>query len=870
MARFVRSVAALALLAGGLVPAVVAAAPDCAGGTVLALRLRGDRVRFEGTVTRPGLTHATLVTAPGGLRLSIVDANDGTVVYDVTIPAERFASVGGMTRYDGAGDFRGRVTLRDARRQADTVRLSLRTASAVLAGLDADRELRAELSTDGGCARSCVASCTSGGGFRCAPSAVYVPFADEGFGARTGGTARPRSSLCGLAFDAAAACDFLVEERCLLPYPSSYFLAEDASTPTGLRLAYGPTALPRNVNGSHVAPADWNTLDGFSPGPLIMALFPDTGFPVDPAATDVAFHTDFARSLEPDHPTVLLDATTGERIVHFVELDANTADVTRKAFIIRPGRRLADGTRHLVAIRNLRDTQGTPIRPRLAFRALRDGGTQADVARACGSACAAAVGARLPAFADLFARLATAGVDPSELVLAWDFTTASTEALTGWMVAVRDQAFALPTPLFNVTSVNDGGGAGFNANIYRRIEGTFQAPLFMTADAPASRLNLVNGVPAQNGYATVPFVVDVPHVAVNGGGTPRPGRPTLWGHGLLGTRFQLGALSLLANTYDFVIGAVDMQGMSQPDVLPAIAQVVQDFSKFHFIPERLHQGFLNHLLLGRLMVDPVAGFNAHPAFQFSGTGIIDPTEVYYSGGSQGGIFGLAIMAIAEDFRRGFLAVPAANYSTLLHRSIDFNPYLAIIRTFYPDRLDEQLIVALAQQLWDRAEPQGYLPHIVPGDLSSPPVPHRILIHMATYDSEVSNLGTEIAVRTIGIPQLAPVHRSFFAIPEMAAPFDGSAFVEVDPMRGGSRCVPPGGGSPGAACAVDADCPGPGDPPTRTVCASGVPPLDNTAPLFNNGAHGATGSPQMGQQIDAFLRPNGTVEQFCSGACDNPD
>ena len=55
-----------------------------------------------------------------------------------------------------------------------------------------------------------------------------------------------------------------------------------------------------------------------------------------------------------------------------------------------------------------------------------------------------------------------------------------------------------------------------------------------------------------------------------------------------------------------------------------------------------------------------------------------------------------------------------------------------------------------------------------------------------------------------------------------------------------------------------------------MCASGIPPLTNQPPLFNNGAHGASGSPQIGQQIDAFLRPDGTVEQFCSGACDNPD
>jgi hypothetical protein len=472
---------------------------------------------------------------------------------------------------------------------------------------------------------------------------------------------------------------------------------------------------------------------------------------------------------------------------------------------------------------------------------------------------------------DVFARLAAAGIPRQDLLLAWDFTTASSAALTDRIVAVRDQAFALGTPAFTVTRVDDGpGGVGRNANIFRRVEGTFQAPLFMTADAPGSRLNLVDGVPRQSGWAPVPFVVDIPHVAVNAGGQPRPARPTTWGHGLLGNRYQLGALSELAQRFNFVITAVDMQGMSDADV-PAILPLVADFSLFHRIPDRLHQGFLHHLLLGRLMADPVLGFNSHPAFQF-GTppaGVIDTTEAFYSGGSQGGIFGVAVMAIAEEFRRGFVAVPASNYSTLLQRSIDFNPFLALTRAAYPDRLDEQINLAVVQQLWDRAEPHGYLPHLASGDLSDPPVPHKVLIHMATYDSEVSNVATEIMVRSLGIPQVTPVHRSFVGIPELAAPFDDSAFVEVDPQLGFSRCNVPGASSPGAACTTDADCPGPGDTPTRTRCDSGVPPETNTPPTFNNRAHGSTGNLSTGQQIDAFLRTDGQVEQFCAGTCD-PD
>jgi hypothetical protein len=297
-----------------------------------------------------------------------------------------------------------------------------------------------------------------------------------------------------------------------------------------------------------------------------------------------------------------------------------------------------------------------------------------------------------------------------------------------------------------------------------------------------------------------------------------------------------------------------------------VATLIGELSQFHFIPERLHQGFLNHLLLGRLFGDGVNGFNSDPAFQFGGVPLVDTTEVYYSGGSQGGIFGVAIMSIAEDFKRGFVAVPAANYSTLLHRSVDFNPYLTLQRAAYPDRLDEEILLALTQQLWDRAEPQGYMNHLKSGDLSDPPVPHKILIHMATYDSEVSNLGTEIMVRSLGIEQVTPVHRTFFQIPEVAAPFDDSAFVEVNPQR--KRCNLPGGGpNPGTTCTSDAQCPGGGDPATHTFCDPDVPPLTNQAPPYNNGNHGATGSPATGAQIAEFLKPNGTVQQFCAGPCD---
>jgi hypothetical protein len=877
--RAIPAVAAIVFLSLMTADAPRARAADCYGGTARHVGIKERILTYRGSVTMPGATHDHLV-GPDGFRFQVVDAADASkVFFSATIPQAQFRSSAMSTSYDGTGSFSGRVKLRNQKGQADTVSIDLRAFGNFALGAASPGGVRVVVTTGSACASSCFSACSARSGnaaLVCKRSAIYEPFADQGFGALSGEAARqpgPRSSLCGLTIKTTAPrCDFLIDERCILPYPSSVFLDPDPTTPTGLRVHYDADALPANSNGKHVDPTDWNTLDGFSPGPMILALFRDTGHPVDLTASNVAFYTNYTRSLDADHPTVIMKADDGERIIHFAELDAQTSDVNEKTFIIRPGKRLDDATRYLVAIRGLVDDQGTPIRARLAFRILRDAIPDADVALACGPACAQAIAARRPAMEDTLQRLATNGVARADLILAWDFTTASTQALTGWMVKIRDDATALGTPAFTVDSVDTGtpAGTGFNTNIYARIQGTFQAPLFMTADAPGSRIHFVNGEPAQNGFAKVPWVVDVPRIAV-GSQNPSavPAKATLWGHGLLGDRFQLSTLSTLANTYDYVVGAVDMQGMSSADVGPGVVPALGDFSLFHVIPERLHQGFLNHLLLGRLLADPVNGFDSDPAFALgvNGAPVIDTTQVFYSGGSQGGIFGGAIMGIAEVFDRGFLAVPAANYSTLLQRSIDFNPFFALVNGTYPDKLDQILIFPLIQQLWDRGEPQGYLPHILSGDLSNPPHPHKILVHMATYDCEVSNVATEIMVRSLGIPQVSPTARDFVGIPDMTAPFDSSAFMEVNPQRGFSRCHTPGTSDAGAMCTTDADCPGAGDPVGRTQCASGIPPLVNLPPLFNNGAHGSTGNPTTGMQIANFLRSGGFVDQFCSGPCD---
>ena len=159
------------------------------------------------------------------------------------------------------------------------------------------------------------------------------------------------------------------------------------------------------------------------------------------------------------------------------------------------------------------------------------------------------------------------------------------------------------------------------------------------------------------------------------------GRPSLYGHGLFGSAAEVGSAPQrdLAQAHGIVLCATDEIGMSAGDVPVAIARPAGPLA-FPALPDRLQQGLLNELFLGRAMISP-SGFTTDPAFHQDGTlasalGPRHQPSSIYNGNSQGGIMGGALTAIAPDFTRASLGVPAMNYSVLLPRSVDFDPFAA--------------------------------------------------------------------------------------------------------------------------------------------------------------------------------------------------
>ena len=606
-------------------------------------------------------------------------------------------------------------------------------------------------------------------------------------------------------------CDPLDPSHCLLPWPNDHFRKDG-------KLALRDSMMPRNSAGRPVRAADYNRSNGFSPGQIIVTHVPR----LDLKRSGAVPVNDMARTYAKKAPIVVIDARTGERQLIWAELDSQATNAATRALLIHPGANWREGRRYIVALRNLRDSSGHKLEARRAFRRIRDGD---------------AGGRR---YDDIFRRLERAGIRRRDLYLAWDFTVATKQNLSQRLLHIRNRAFAElgdrdlgdlrvegTAPRFSVDSVTQQ-----SADVMR-VDGTFTVPCFLNRPGcpPGSRFKLgrrqlIERLPGN--VQVERFICLVPNAA-------RDARPLIFGHGLFGGAEAVLDLVPLASQLGFVACATDWSGMSAEDV-PNVLDLSKDLSKFPTLADRNQQGFLNFMFLGRLMVHP-QGFNAHAAFG----GAIDTRRLFYAGGSQGGILGGALTAVAPDFERSALIVPAMNFSLLLARSTQFGRFAEVLLPSYPDQIEQSLINSMTQILWDRGEANGYAWHMTRDPYADTPR-HTVILHEAFGDHQVANVATEVEARVIGArlrtPALDPGRsrdkRPFYRIPRMKRlPYSGNALVvyDIGPQRGEL-----------------------GTPP---------PPLANTPPSAGVDPHSITGfSVPAALQFSEFLKIGGTFIDTC--------
>lgn len=624
-----------------------------------------------------------------------------------------------------------------------------------------------------------------------------------------------------------ADCDPIVPGHCGFPFPSNTALVDDATSPTGKRVHLKSSTLPQHTKKATVS-TPWDYLDGFSPGMNLTTYLPyasSTGLP------DVE-HLD--ASMTTASPTILLDTSTGQLVPHIAELDVQAkgeADYPDQAFMLRPVVRLKDSTRYIVAIRHVVDDKGVALDPSPEFKNLRDGGASNE----------ASINARRDLYKDIFAKLEAAGVKKDDLQIAWDFSTASKQSHTQDMIAYRDAAFAAvgpKGPAYTIDAVEDNP----NTHIRRRIKGHMTVPCYLdncglgTPNHPVIP-NLkrdAQGKLVQNGTYSLSFQVQIPNSLAKAGVAPGP--ILQQGHGLLGDKEegQNGYFATDADEYGMVTIVTDLQGFASEDHDTAYGDMFTevltgDIGTFRSVVDRQHMGLVNELLAMKMMrggdfakdtkVTEVTGDGHSP---------IDTTTSYYRGDSQGGIMGTTYMTISTDVTRGILGEPGAPYSMLLYRSEDFGPFFFLLGLQYADSLDVNIALGLVQMLWDRTEPNGYIPYLSENMLSGTPK-HNVMLNVAIGDHQVTPWGAHIIARAIGAKNIKPVNREIFQIPSVDGPYQGNGIIEFN------FNLPPA-------------------------------PLGNTPMTDGEDPHDKVRQMPEARQIELEFLKNGNAKNFCSGPC----
>ncbi len=494
------------------------------------------------------------------------------------------------------------------------------------------------------------------------------------------------------------ACDFLDTTVCLQPFPNDYYTKKDKSSKTGLRLNLDRKSTPVNTGAPvnrqrNVVVTDLNRADGFSPGSLITLKVPGLDTPAAFQNSGLVGLEKLSEYSNRNQPVILIDARTGKRQMIWAEIDANPTSVDPGPggpgginanpsntgpvnLLVRPGKNLEFGHRYIIAFRNLKDADNNAIPAPLGFRVYRDGlPTNQNV-----------VEQRRGHMNSLIKTLTgKAGVKRSSLYMAWDFTVASEQSVTGRATTIRDDAFKRlgDTDLANRTIEGDSpdievlawcdksdpaatqatnghascsdayppadrnnypGIASYNpgkvANApnpgveeQRTVVGLIKnVPCYMNQDGcPANPVDPASFEFKPNGDLTwnpayrmdVPFRCRIPMSTVSSG-TVIPGGTGTYGHGLLGTLNQINATRAVSNINNSTWCAANWDGFSDLD-LGVVLKALGDMSYFNSISDRMQQGMVNFLMLQRALAHP-QGMAQEDAFKMTHNGAVPVTN----------------------------------------------------------------------------------------------------------------------------------------------------------------------------------------------------------------------------------------------------
>jgi hypothetical protein len=560
------------------------------------------------------------------------------------------------------------------------------------------------------------------------------------------------------------ACNPLGGAACITPWPSSVYEKDDSSTETKVRLDIPKGALPKNFDDIELSPDIYNKQDGFSYAAPMIAAFP-TG--ID--GSNLADNKNIAMSITDASPTVVIDMSTGELVPHFAELDAAAASTPEsQALYIRPAKLLKPATRYLVAIKSsLKAKDGGPLPINDGFQAILDD-------EATSHPLLEKV---RPRYKDIFAALEAKGIHKTDLVLAWDFMTRSHADVQSDLLNARTAALAMIGDASALKFTIDTDTVPGDTRIARQITGTFEAPLFLDTEVAAPEINLLRdgaGKPMASKLYRVPFTAIIPACALQGNETVPL---ILYGHGLLGASNQVasgGTRAAAAEVCAVAVGT-DMRGMSEVDV-PGVALALNDGNNGKLIFDVLIQGMMNHIAMVQIAKGPMAAAGSGLFRKNNDMPLINPAKIYYYGISQGGIMGTTVCGIDPVIEKCVVQVNGINYSMLLERSADWPQYAVILQGGYGNPLVTALMINLMQNSWDRTEPVAVADVLTGAGFPNTP-PKQVFMQFGIADDQVPNVGSELQMRTMGIPLITPTPFHIYGVEEKTSAPSGAVMFD---------------------------------------------------------------------------------------------
>ncbi|MDC1419758.1 hypothetical protein N8653_03450 [Euryarchaeota archaeon] len=531
-------------------------------------------------------------------------------------------------------------------------------------------------------------------------------------------------------------CDNTNPIHCMLPFPSDAFLVDDDSTTTGKRISYSPSTIPGSGTVDEVYAPILNQIDGASPNTQIM-----TAFYAEPDVSELAGQFTIGKSLDSNHPTMIINQETGILVPHWVELDLRSESDQPTILHIRTIEALDHDTNYIVLMNGLVDSNNDKIVAPVGFSALRDGviTTSPDVEN------------RRPYFENLFAWINNNTNRPiSELQTAWSFNTASTESLIEPLLSMRDDALDRIGPHglgctveSNTEIMTDEGNRS-----HWLITGTYTAPQYTESFYPPTLLRRTSDTdrtPVFVENREIPFWLVIPGTATIKG----PADLTIWGHGFLGNG-NTSVLYSWANQNNAAMLGTSFYGWSDDDST-SIEYAVLNMNYFQHQAERLEQAMINQVV----MIKSFKGICAElQDLSFNDTKLIDVTNPTYTGYSNGAIRGPSIVGLSPDLDRGVLWAGGSSFTHIIERCTQYDKFHFIFSSDfgYSNQLDRAVAISIMQSFWDPIEADTFL-YLREEGYKDKIQPYELMTLFSITDLQISNISSARMMRTGGIPLL---------------------------------------------------------------------------------------------------------------------